>query len=71
MDDDDQPRHALAVAGLRAYVEVRGKPGDSRVVLCRACGASSPLLAPGKEMEWFKRHAAEASEEHSRARFKG
>jgi hypothetical protein len=39
MDDGDLPKHTLAVAGLSAYVEVRGKKGEQRVVLCRACGA--------------------------------
>jgi hypothetical protein len=70
MDDDDQPRQTLAVAGLRAYVAVHGKRGDQRVVLCRACGISSPPLAPGQEMDWFKEHAAEVSEDHRRAKFK-
>ena len=70
MDDRDQPRRILAVDGLTAYVEPHGKQGDQRVVLCRACGTSSPPLDAGHEMDWFKRHAAKVSEEHRRARFK-
>jgi hypothetical protein len=71
MDNDDNLRRTLAVAGLHAYVEVQSQRSDQRVVLCRACGTSSPPLAPGNEVEWFKRHAAEVSEEHSRSRFRG
>lgn len=60
----------MAVGGITAYVEVYGKDGDQRVVLCRACGASSPPLDAGQEMDWFKRHAAKVSQEHRRARFR-
>jgi hypothetical protein len=67
MDDGDLPRQTLAVAGLTAHVEVRGEKGEQRVVLCRACGASSPSLTAGREIDWFKRHAAEDREEHRRA----
>jgi hypothetical protein len=66
-DDQLQP---LMVAGLSAYVEVQGKREQRRVVLCRACGNSSPPLAPDHETHWFSRHAAEDREEHRRARSK-
>jgi RNase P subunit RPR2 len=49
MDDGDLPKHTLAVAGLSAYVEVRGKKGEQRVVLCRACGARVRLPAPARQ----------------------
>jgi hypothetical protein len=61
-------RHLLEAGGLSAYVEIEGRQGEHRVVLCRACGASSLTLAPDQETEWFKRHAAEDREEHRRAR---
>jgi hypothetical protein len=60
----------LTVAGLSAYVEVYSKLEQRRVVLCRACGASSPPLAPDHETDWFERHAAENRAEHHRARSK-
>jgi hypothetical protein len=64
----DLTPHQLEAGGLSAYVELEGKQGDRRVVLCRACGASSPPLAPEHDTAWFARHAAEAREEHRRAR---
>ena len=68
--DDDQPRHYLTAEGLTAYVEVHGTRSVERVVLCRACGIRSPPLDVGHVMDWFKRHAAEVSEEHHRAKSK-
>jgi hypothetical protein len=65
---DDRPRRTLSVGGITADVEVYGNDGDQRVVLCRACGISSPPLARSQAMDWFKQHAAKVSEEHRRAR---
>ena len=64
----DQKRHLLEAGGLSAYVEIEGRHGEHRVVLCRACGASSLTLAPEQETDWFRRHAADDREEHRRAR---
>jgi hypothetical protein len=65
---DDEKPSILAEAGVSAYVRVDGSQGELRVVLCRACGTSSPPLAAGHETDWFKRHAAEDREEHRRRR---
>lgn len=63
---DDEPSSHLVEAGVSAYVRVLGKHGELRVVLCRACGASSVPLPAGDETGWFKRHVAEDREEHRR-----
>jgi hypothetical protein len=70
---DDREDRILTVAGLSAYVESHGHGNAEprRVVLCRACGNSSPPLTPDQETDWFHRHAAEDREEHRRARAKG
>jgi hypothetical protein len=69
---DDRGERILTVAGLSAYVESQGQGNveQRRVVLCRACGHSSPPLSPDQETDWFNRHAAEDREEHRRARSK-
>jgi hypothetical protein len=70
---DDREDRILTVAGLSAYVESQGQGNaeQRRVVLCRACGHSSPPLTRDQETDWFHRHAAEDREEHRRARAKG
>jgi hypothetical protein len=71
---DDREERILTVAGLSAYVEPHGQAQDNaerrHVVLCRACGHSSPPLTSDQETDWFNRHAAEDREEHRRARAK-
>jgi hypothetical protein len=65
---DDEKSSILTEAGISAYVRRDGTDEELRVVLCRACGASSPALPAGHEADWFKRHVAEVREKHRRRR---
>jgi hypothetical protein len=63
---DDENSSILTEAGISAYVRRDGAEEVLRVVLCRACGASSAALPAGRETDWFKRHVAENPEKHRR-----
>jgi hypothetical protein len=65
---DDEKSSILTEAGIFAYVRRDGTDEELRVVLCRACGASSASLPAGHEADWFQRNVAVDREKHRRRR---